>query len=173
MKKYFLMIALASFLFACGGSEGKNGTDKSDSTQVAKDEQVEIIEIKNFDSLAGNFVGKKVQVKGLVDHVCKHGGKKLFVVDGDANVHIVSDKRFADSLVGNEVSVVGIVKEFKMDENQCAHMDEENKKHLDEGERDKEQFEKVKKHIDGYRDSMKAAGVDHLSFYSLEFVEFK
>lgn len=174
MKKYFLMIAVASFfLTACGGSENKKDESSNDSTQVVIDETITPVSIKDFDSLAGALVGQKVQVSGLVDHVCKHGGKKLFLVSGDDNIHIVSEERFEDSLIGTEVNLVGIVKEFKLDEEHCSHMDEDNEKHLKKGERNKEQFEKTKEHINHYRDSMKAAGVDHLSFYSLKFVEFK
>ncbi len=173
MKRYVLVLAVVSLILSACCDAGDNNSKSATKDTVAKQEVVSEVSIKDFDSLAASMVGKKVIVKGLVDHVCKHGGKKLFLVSDDANVHVVHNERFADSLKGNEVRLVGVVKEFKLDETYCSHADEENQKALDEGKKTKEQFEKVKEHINGYRDSMKTAGKDHLSFYSLEFVEFK
>ncbi len=173
MKKYLLVVAVISIILsACCNSNNNTGTaDNKDS--VAKTEIVSEVSIKDFDSLAPSMIGKKVVIKGLVDHVCKHGGKKLMLVDGDSYLKVMNNERFADTLKGNEVSVMGVVKEFKLDEDFCSHADEENEKAFNEGKKTKEQFEKAKEHINSYRDSMKTVGKDHISFYSIEFVEFK
>ncbi|MBN1253306.1 MAG: hypothetical protein JXR51_01520 [Bacteroidales bacterium] len=48
--------------------------------------------------------------------------------------------------------------------------EEDNIKKHSEGAATAEIFEMKKHEISSYRDSMKTAGVDHLSFYSLDYV---
>jgi hypothetical protein len=108
-------------------------------------------------------------VKGIVDHVCKHGGKKLFLVGDYGDLHVEGEEKFSDSLAGSNVIVTGIVREFRVDEAYCLQMEQDNIKSHSNGQTDKELFEQKKNHIAEYRDSMKVANVDHLSFYSLEY----
>jgi len=170
MKKYLSILAgIALMISACGsGDEAKETTD---STQVAEVIEAPFIKINEFDSLAGNYVDKEIQVKGIVDHVCKRGGKRLFLVDDGGDIHVDGEERFSDSLMGNEITVTGIVREFRVDEAYCLKMEEDNIKSHKNGQGDKETFEQKQKQIAEYRDSMKTANVDHLSFYSLEYVK--
>lgn len=173
MKNYlFILAVLALLIAACGSeSETEENVDSTETTQVTED--VPMVNIGEFDAVAANFVDKTVKVKGIVDHVCRHGGKKLFLVDDEGDLHVESDERFNDTLMGNEITVTGIVREFRVDEAYCLKEEEDNLKSHSEGQTNEEQFEQKKKHIAEYRDSMKTAGVDHLSFYSLEFVKLK
>jgi hypothetical protein len=173
MKKYLSIFAILAVLFYACGSEEDSSTN-TDSTEVSETADVPELKISEFDSLAGNYVDKEIQIKGVVDHVCRHGGKRLFVVDTDGNdIHVEGEERFNDTLMGSEITVTGIVREFRIDEAYCMQMEEDNIKSHSEGQTNKEQFEQKKKHIAEYRDSMKAAGVDHLSYYSLEYVKHK
>jgi len=172
MKKYLSILAILALLIAACGSEGET-KETTDSTETTKVEETPMIKISEFDVVAANYVDKAIKVKGIVDHVCRHGGKKLFLVDDEGDIHVESEERFNDSIMGSEIVVTGIVREFRVDEAYCLKMDEDNIKSHGEGQTDKEQFEQKKKHIAEYRDSMKTADVDHLSFYSLEFVELK
>lgn len=170
MKKYLSILAIiALFISACGS--GEEARETNDSTEVAEVTEIPFIKIGQFDSLAANYVDKEVQVKGIVDHVCKHGGKKLFLVDDEGDLHVDGEERFSDSLMGNEITVTGIVREFRVDEAYCLKMEEDNIKSHSKGQTEKELFEQKKKQIAEYRDSMKAANVDHLSFYSLECIK--
>jgi hypothetical protein len=51
-------------------------------------------------------------------------------------------------------------------------MEEDAIKNHSEGEADDEMLARKKKQIKFYRDSMATAGLDHLSYYSLEFIAF-
>jgi hypothetical protein len=167
-----LSVILALLFTSCSNGKDAN-SENSDSTKNAQLSQSQTLTVSGFDSLAKDYVDKEILVKGLVDHVCKHGGKKLFLVDGDASLHVESDNRFSDSLIGSEVLVSGIVREFRVDEAYCLKMEEDNIKSHAKGQTEKELYEQKKEMIAEYRDSMKAAKTDHLSFYSLEFVSLK
>ncbi|MCF6243399.1 MAG: hypothetical protein L3J74_18940 [Bacteroidales bacterium] len=172
IEKLFYLVAIAGLLGACQPKQENtdNQTNTAKTTEQKIQEEVPEIDIADFDAQAKNFVGKEVKVNGIVDHVCKHGGKKLLLVADSADIHVESKKRFDDAIVGNEVVVIGKVKEFKVDEAYCLKMEEDNLKSHSEGKSNDKLFEQKKKQIAAYRDSMEKAGVDHLSFYSLEFI---
>jgi len=168
MKKIVLMLAVIAAIISC-----KNETKKTEAVQ--KENEVAVVEtpeilIGEFDAKAGDFVSKEVKIQGIVDHVCKHSGKKLLVVTDDGSIHVTSDVRFDDKIKGNEISLIGTVLENKIDESYCLKMEEDNIKSHSEGASNKEQFENKKKHIQQYRDAMKAENKEYISEYSLQYV---
>ena len=159
-----MLFAFSASIISCS-----NDADKNKASEVAE-YQTPTIELAEFENKAAEFVDNEVKVAGIVDHVCKHGGKKLFLVNDDADVHVESDSRFDDELIGNEVVVTGIVREFRVDESYCLQMEEDNIKSHREGVDNQGEFDEKMAHIQEYRDEMEENGVDHLSYYSLEFV---
>ena len=172
MKYLTLIIVATLFTMSCNP---KNESDiNSLDNEIALSDETVVIEIGEFENKAGNYINKEVKVQGIVDHVCKHGGKKLLLVNDDGDVHVTtSDNRFEEELIGEEILVTGLVEEFRVDEAYCIQMDEDNIKSHKEGNSDKELYEKKKHNIKAYRDSMEAVGVDHLSYYSLVFVSYE
>jgi len=173
IRKLFAFAALAVILASCGG----NGTNENTSEEQVLTEDVQaeapMIALGEFDAKAGEFIDKEVVVEGIVDHVCKHGGKKLFLVTDDGDVHVESDERFDEALAGSQVSVKGIVREFRVDEAYCLKMEEDNIQSHKKGETDEDLYAQKMEQIKYYRDSMQTAGVDHLSFYSIEYVSLE
>ena len=168
MKNLAYVLLCLMLLISC-----KKESKQAESTNQDQTEQVTetpLIAIAEFDNKAGEFVSKEVKVKGIVDHVCKHGGKKLLLVTDDGNVHVTSDTRFEESLVGSEIALNGVVAEERIDEAYLLKMEEDNIKNHSEGQSSDEQFEARKNHIKEYRDQMKANNADHISNYSLEYV---
>ena len=167
MKKIIMLVTISAFFIGCSN---KVVNVDENANPEAVEYQLTQIELGTFATEAGEFVDKEVKVAGIVDHVCKHGGKKLFLVNDDGEVHVESDDRFDDALIGSEVLVTGIVREFRVDEGYCLQKEEDNIKNHTEGVDNQEKYEEKMAHIQEYRDEMKEKGVDHLSFYSLEFV---
>ncbi len=170
MKKYFVFaILLILFIGSCKSDSNKSATDttKAEKSSV---EKAPFIKLGEFDVKAGEYVDKEVVVQGIVDHVCKHGGKKILLVNDDGDVHVESDERFPDNITGSELKVTGVVSEFRIDEAYCLHKEEDNIQEHKEGKRDEEYYKSVQEDIKYYRDSMKTAGSDHLSYYSLDYV---
>lgn len=168
MKKFAFIFVLTLIFVAC-----KNDAQKvEESVQAVQEMEAEtpLLAIADFDEKAGDFVSKEVKIQGIVDHVCKHGGKKLLLVTDDGDVHITSDTRFDEELVGSEIALNGVVVEERIDEAYCLKMEEDNMKSHSEGKSSDEQFEAKKQHIQQYREQMKANNTDHISNYSLEYV---
>lgn len=167
MKKLLLLIIISGLFIACG-------TNQSNEAEQVSEEQVAInipqIDIAAFDIDAGQYVDREIEVSGIVDHVCKHSGKKLKLVTDGASVHVESETRFDDTLIGNEINLNGIVRELRVDESYCLQMEDDNIKKHKEGETNEEDFNHKQELIKSYRDSMAVADVDHLSFYTLDYV---
>ena len=168
MIKNLFAFLLITIMFVACNSENKP-KDNNKSKNIDK-KALTIIDLADFDSKAGDYVGQKVKVKGIVDHVCKHGGKKILLVSDNGDVHINSDKRFDEDLTGKEITVIGIVKEFRVDEAYCLKMENDMIKEHSEGEDNDEHIKAKKAQIQHFRDSMKTTSVDHLSFYDLQYI---
>lgn len=172
MKRIVFLSILFFLSIACSTTNNDQVNDLTAGTNDAGSAtDMPKLTIDDFDVTAGAYVNKEIEISGIVDHVCKHSGKKLKLVSSDgASVHVDSETRFDDALVGNEISLKGIVKEQRIDESYCLQMEEDNIKNHKEGATNEEQFSHQQQLIQQYRDSMAVAGVDHLSFYTLEFV---
>ena len=165
-----MLLAISIVTFSC----------KTDKKVEAQNEEkiIEVIEtpmitLGEFDTKAGEFIGKEIEVTGIVDHVCKHGGKKILLVTDNGDAHVVSDERFDEAIMGSEIKLVGVVLEERIDEAYILKMEEDNIKSHSEGASNEEQFNNKKKHLQEYRDKMKKEGIDHISNYSLQYVSHK
>ena len=165
MKKIVFLLSVIFTVISC----------KTEPKKVVEIEKITTIEtpvlaLSEFDTKAGNYINKQVSVQGIVDHVCKHGGKKILLVTDNGRVHITSEERFDEALMGSEIILTGIVLEERIDEAYCLKMEEDNIKSHSEGKSDTEQFKAKKNHVQKYRDEMKANNTDHISNYSLDYV---
>ena len=165
------LIALFFAVVLLSGCGNENRSDNADAKKA--DNAIPEIALASFNDEAANYVDQKVSVTGIVDHVCRHGGKRLLLVDDNADVHVDNDTRFDEDLMGNEIELVGIVKEKRIDESDCLKMEEDNIESHNAGDIDEDHFENKQKQIEFYRDSMEKANTEHLAFYSLDYVKHK
>lgn len=169
MKKFLIFLAVLTMAVACKNNESKVA-DENGEAQVEEVVEIPMVDLADFNAKAASYVDKEITTKGIVDHVCRHGGKRLFLVSDEADLHIDGEERFDEDLNGSEIEVTGIVREFRVDEAYCLQMEEENLNAHNSGELDDEQFQHKAEQLAFYRDSMNVAGVDHLSFYSMDYV---
>ncbi len=174
MKKFILIFGIIALTISCADATKKTDEIATDNTEVTeKSIEKPLIALADFDSKAGEWVAKEVQVKGIVDHVCKHGGKKILLVNDEGDVHIESETRFDDALVGSEITVNGVVTEFRVDEAYLLQKEEDHIQNHKEGTDSKDVYDEKMQHLQDYRDEMKEANVNHLSFYSLDYISHK
>ena len=182
-KRLFpLLIVILLFVLACNQSTKETaGNVKNDTTRLT---------VLTFDKQADSCINKPVIIEGTVLHLCKHGGKRMFLVDGTDSVRIEITTgpkiaKFDDALVGSRVRVFGTLKEERIDAKYLNEWEAEVKKpeenhnvgvhtgakgHEDQGVQDKLD------QINGMREDLKNCGKDHLSFFSIEadhFIELK
>lgn len=207
MKNLVLFIAIALFLAACGNSKQQENAEKAETTaektektnvDKPKENAVEVVELDKLINETDKFVGKKIKVTGTVNHVCQHGGKKLFIMGTDPEKRFKIDageniSEFDVTLEGSDIEVEGEVKELRIDEAYLAQLKEEaskepeteDKKDSDtnkEGEHEHEhehepdhidEDNNTKENIESLRKQLEESGKDHISFYSIDCNQFK
>jgi aspartyl-tRNA synthetase len=122
MKTIFTLLFVSVFIFtSCNSAtnSGKNKEDKSSKTVAAG-----AVYVDDLLSDPGKYLEKKVSIKGLVVHTCKHSGKKMFLAGTDKNkfVKVIagpSISRFDQSLEGETVVATGTL--TLLDESQEKH----------------------------------------------------
>lgn len=187
MRKTLLLILTIFIIAACGKTDNNNKTETADKTQQIN--QVVDINLADFKTKAPELVGKQIAFTGLVDHTCKHSGKRMFLVEKNSDAHLKVEagknfSRFDEKLTGSMVKVVGLVKEKKVDmdylnqwEKDILKKIESNKNlHLgthENGEKQEDESQETLNKIKELKKKLKDSGKEHLSFYSVECISYK
>lgn len=168
MRNFILVLCITISMLSCK-TETKNALENK-TTETEQKQETPKLTLGEYNTKAGDFVDKEVQLSGLVNYVCTHSGKKLFIVSDEGDASIFSEEPFDVALKGSEITVNGIVVEERIDEGYLLKWEEDNDDSYSKGNSNKEQFENIKKFIKEYRDTMKADSVDHISNYSLKYI---
>ena len=125
----FFTMALALTLASCQGNQ-----KKAQAEEAVAEVTTEVTEVTPEKVLAegASLVGKEVQIKGTVDHVCHHGGKKCRLAGTTEGswIQVMARgeiKEFAQELVGSEIVVKGTVKERKITKEMVAEQENATK----------------------------------------------
>lgn len=181
-KLFALFILVMGFLSSCDSGIKEEARDtKNDTIQIT---------VLSFAGQADTLANRQVIIEGTVLHTCKHGGKRMFLVDGSDSIRVKITAgpeitKFDESLVGSRVRVFGTLKEERIDEkylneweNEVKNPKENHEAGVHSGAKGHEEETPQDKlaNIASLRADLKASGKDHLSFFSIEaskFVEIK
>jgi len=174
---------LAIFTFACNNSSDQDDSQVQDSTAISE------LTVDDLMKAPGDFVDKTVKVEGTVTHVCKHGGKRMFLIgtNPDVDIKIVTGddaSAFDVALEGSDLIVEGIVEELRIDENYLneweAEVNAENDKPAvttehqgKSSEADQGTHTPALDEIAEYRAELKETGKPYLAFYSLKCIKYE
>jgi len=177
-----LLLSILIAAAACNsGTKEDAAASKNDTT---------LLTVLTFTTLADSCIDQPVIIEGTVFHLCKHGGKRMFLVDGTDSIRVevttgTKIAKFDEALTGSRVRVYGFMREERIDtkylneweaevkqpaENHDAGLHTGAKGHEDQGVQEKLD------QINALREELKNSGKDHLSFFSIEadsFIELK
>ncbi|HPS63858.1 MAG TPA: OB-fold nucleic acid binding domain-containing protein [Bacteroidales bacterium] len=182
-KQTLLLLILPLFFAAACNTGGKDNSKalKNDTTRLT---------VMTFEKQADICIEKPVIIEGTVLHLCKHGGKRMFLVDGTDSIRVEVTTgpkiaKFDEALMGSRVRVYGTLKEERIDAKYLNEWEAEVKKPVEnhnvgvhtgaKGHEDQGVQEKLDQ-INALREDLKNSGKDHLSFFSIEadhFIELK
>jgi len=168
MKKFIILFSAIALFSACNSTVTET---TEEATDVANNEN--IVALKDLQAKGAEYLDKEIQTQGIVDHVCKHGGKKILLVADGVDVHVFSEERYDEAIVGKEIVVTGIVKEDRTDEATLLKIEEDAINIHSEGEEGETRQERMISYVNMMRDSLKNAGVGHFSEYYLDYVSHK
>lgn len=182
-----------------------NQQKNDDNTEALEEETMEEIAeltVANFSEMAGTYSGKQIMIKGTVSHTCKHGGKRMFIIDEgtEESVKVEAGENIASfdaELEGSDVIVTGILAELIVDEaylnnwenevleetseeykihtgdHEGEHGEEGEDGEYAEGETEEDHHGTDLEQIEDLRNTLKESGKDHLSFYSIECISYE
>lgn len=125
LRRMIAVVVPCLLLLACG--QGGGGTAPSAEPVAAGPIEVDLVTL--LENTA-DYVGSEVSVAGTVEHVCRHGGKRMFIMgdDPDNRLKITAGESisvFDRELEGSEVRVIGVVEEQKVDKAQIESSEED------------------------------------------------
>lgn len=115
LKKLFFLVLTVSFILSCG----------TKTEQIT--EKVTELTISQAIQQAEQLIDKPVKLEGTVVHICKHGGKRMFLTGDDSTgerLKITTGENvaaFEMTLEGSVVIVEGVVREQRID---AAYLDQ-------------------------------------------------
>lgn len=169
MKKTLVFIAAVMLFFACSKNE------KTEQEPI--ENAIEKISVADFSDKAETLLDKEIQIEGTVVHICKHSGKRVFIVDGneEISVKIESEENspgFKMELMGSKIAVEGKIEETRMTKDEIDEQEKEILAEIDAQKKEEgedcviegtklEHLEDVK----AMKEKMEKTGKPYVSFY--------
>jgi len=191
MKKY--LVALLALVFVLSACENQQKKEAASEEEVVLIEEIVPVSLSDFDVKAEELVGKQVMLIGTVDHVCKHGGQRMFVIEtgSEGRIKVTPDENiaaFKTDLEGQNVKLIGIVEEQRIDEDYLKEWEEEVMAGVDMGDdkgegshlggdtekggSDADMEEEMEK-INNLRQEIAESEKGYLAFYSVLCTEYE
>ncbi len=121
MKKILILISVVLFITACN------------SNSTTQKQEIKSLTLEELSTQASELSDAIISVQGLVTHVCREGGQKMYLTDEEKNINILvrvsqSIPEFDIALEGSNVKVTGkvivsMVDETAMEASQKEHME--------------------------------------------------
>ncbi len=193
MKKGIVTLTAIVFLLSACTNNAEKKETKNTNEETVMVEEIVPVNVITFEEQAEDLVGKKVVITGTVDHVCKHGGQKMFVIEtgSDARVKITPDEQvaaFKSEWEGQNIELTGIVEEQRIDEDYLKEWEEEimadadmgddkgEGKHLggnmEKGGSEADKAEEMEK-VNNLRQQIAETEKGYLSFFSILCTDYK
>ncbi|TAJ13288.1 hypothetical protein DMA11_09595 [Marinilabiliaceae bacterium JC017] len=121
MNKLFFSTTLMVAILVLATSCSNNSNQTKSKTQTTQNQPTKVYKVSEVMTNGAQLIGQKVTLKGLVNHVCSHSGKRCIVSDeaGDVSIRVEAAgkiKGFNRELSGSSITVTGIVREKRLEE---------------------------------------------------------
>ena len=185
MKKTAIFLGIAALLsasFSSCSSKGASGETETDNT----------LTVDSILAQPDSFVGKTITVEGVVSHLCKHGGRKAFLLGSDENTMLRADATpggdftsFAPDCIHKPITLTGTLVESRIDEAAVREMEAQRAGQIQRvteaaGEADAanaeaaaQQAEALKNAPAGCETEHKAAGQSELATFATQMADYR
>ena len=178
MKKYLAISLLALAFIGCNNEETNS---ESPSDNQVKNKEIVLLTVDQLLDQKDKLVNQEVILKGTVDHVCKHSGKRAFVFGSTEDLRIKIEaggeiRGFDADLIGSDIEVRGILIEQRIDDAYINQMEDSMKENHDgegDGERhDDEENKKQEDQIKKLREEIASTEKGYKSIYHVDGISF-
>jgi hypothetical protein len=178
IKKVLGILAITAIMFSCGNKEQKK------EEACCNKEKATVTVDKVMEDMA-SYVDKNIVIVGTVNHVCSHGGKRMFIMgeNPDVAIKITPSEEigvFEKELEGSHVMVTGVVKELRIDEAYVANLENDDAEseamhdHSGGTHEETEEAAKEKQHqLDAMREKIAQSETGYYSQFWIEASKFE
>lgn len=175
MKKLTFVFVAAILFVACQNSAKKATTDDTES-KVAESTEITqtVFTVDEIQEKGYDFVGKEVVVSGTVSHVCRHSGKRCFLMGSneDITIKVEAGKKigsFSQDQMGSDLKITGTLQEIRIDDNYIAELEEEAKSESAVQEEESgDHCSDELKHITELREKIEKSGRGYYSIFYMD-----
>ncbi|MBI9068275.1 MAG: hypothetical protein JEZ09_13360 [Salinivirgaceae bacterium] len=172
MKNIILTLTLAVSLLFCGCNQQKSKQNNKSILVSEKVVNVNYLTVEGLLKQAEDLSYTTIYVSGIIDHVCRHGGKrfKILSTDGSQELKIELGKEFDimdASVAGNLAKVKGKLKPVKM----SAEMVKAWEKNVRDSHKGEENTEHFKQEIAEIQSIYKQITTGEIPFYTIYSVQ--
>lgn len=173
MNKNIILWAIAAlFALAITGCSSKSSSETAEADTVTVDSI-----LANPDS----YVGQTVTIEGVVSHLCKHGGRKAFLLGSDENSMIRCDATaemgnvFRQETIHQPLRVTGVVMESRLDENTIRQLEQDRQGQLEriaeqQGEEEAANYQNAPT---GCETERKVAGQENVETFAAQMADYR
>ncbi len=190
MKKNLLLAAFAATSLIAASCSGSKSTDSVKNT--TETQNVSVMDVDKVLASASSFVDKEITLDGVCTHICKHGGRKIFLMGSDdtkiIRIEGAEVGKFDQKCVNSIVKVKGYLREQRIDEAYLQRWEEQIKASEAESHGESaagcstekkargEQGNSVETRIADFRSRIAASkeksGKEYLSFYHVDAISY-
>ena len=175
MKQLFFIAVVSFALFSCSGNKKQAGTSSDVQTSVSVNGKV--FELDDLMAVAGQEVNNTITVIGYVTHICKHSGKRCFIVGESQKVSMrVEAKgeigRFNRKVTGSKLAITGVLKEQRLSQEYIDEMEKGVDLKKEEAGENESCAAKLSS-ISNMRKWMKEHNKDYYAIYYLDGLNFE
>lgn len=103
MRSINLVLAIALSVMICSCNQQKTQKNKA----VQKSETVKYVTVEDLLQQADSLSDKTINVMGIIDHVCRHGGKRFKIISTDGSQELKIE--FGENFDVLDANVVGSI----------------------------------------------------------------
>jgi len=168
----FILFLPVALFFACNEKTSNNNSSENTDPEVVSS----IVPVDDLMKDPEAYVGKVVEVEGLVTHVCKHSGKRLHLTSPATNEMIRVEAtgdiiQFEREMEGSEVRMKGLVQKLVIDEDYLAKWENELNSKVENHDHSQEEAESEL--LVNMRMRLENSGQDQLVSYWMDGTSFK
>ncbi|MBR5743867.1 MAG: hypothetical protein IKX94_00905 [Muribaculaceae bacterium] len=129
--KVIKLLALSALILGFASCQsGQKDENAQDSTAVA---EVAVISVDDLLANPDSLLGQTITVEGVCSHLCKHGGRKAFLIGAGENSSLFRCEAteemggsFPQETIKKNLRVTGVLVEDRIDEEYVKSMEEQN-----------------------------------------------
>ncbi|WP_421919398.1 hypothetical protein [Marinifilum sp.] len=169
MKKAVLLLIIAfPILMATSCKNDKKTSNK----QETKNEITNYLTVDEAIASAEKYTNKTIHIKGMVEHVCKHGGKRFKIVNPEGKNEIKIElgdqfKSVEPSIIGNNVKISGKLIPKLLNAEQVKQW-EQKMRNSHKGEENTQHFKDELKQIQEIHAKIIAGEISYHTTYSVD-----